>query len=363
MSLEAEIKKRRQQIATDALSMSVGELIALYRDEELDIHPDFQRFFRWTDFQKSRFIESLLLGIPIPSIFVSQTGEGVWEVIDGLQRLSTILEAAGELRDSTGKRLPPLTLSATKYLPSLEGRSWEGANGLPEAVKLAIKRSRIDVKIVLATSDQAAKYELFNRLNTGGSLATDQEVRNCVLIMVDKTFFDWMSALAKDTNFRECIPLSDRSIDEQFDLELIVRFLVLRKASIESLREIRDLGTFLSDKIVELAGDAKLQRDQEAKVFKDTFAILAQSLGDDAFRRYDINKKRALGPVLVSVFEVMALGVGYNIGTKKPTVERVVAVHRDLWNKSEFTSGTGSGVRAADRIGVTVPLGRKLFAK
>src|SRR5437870_10728564 len=88
MGLKDEIAQRRAAIHTDGYPMSIGELINLYRDGELDIHPEFQRFFRWSNEQKSRLIESLLLGIPIPSIFVSQRENGVWDVIDGLQRLS-----------------------------------------------------------------------------------------------------------------------------------------------------------------------------------------------------------------------------------------------------------------------------------
>src|ERR1700744_1554326 len=91
-SLEEQITEARLSISTDGYPMSIGELTNLYRDNELEIHPEFQRFFRWTAIQKSRLVESLLLGIPIPSIFVSQTETGIWEVVDGLQRMSTILE-------------------------------------------------------------------------------------------------------------------------------------------------------------------------------------------------------------------------------------------------------------------------------
>ena len=107
MSLDQEIKERRTEIHSDGYPMSIGEIMNLYRDGELDIHPEFQRYYRWSDEQKSRLIESLLLGIPIPSIFVSQREDGVWDVIDGLQRLSTILEFAGELQDSAGQSCPP----------------------------------------------------------------------------------------------------------------------------------------------------------------------------------------------------------------------------------------------------------------
>jgi Protein of unknown function DUF262 len=105
-------------------------LANLYRDGELDIHPEFQRFYRWDDEQKSRFIESILLGIPIPSFFVAQRDDGKWDVIDGLQRLSTIFQLMGLLRDEQGRRVPPLRLTRTKYLPSLDGMLWEKSNGL-----------------------------------------------------------------------------------------------------------------------------------------------------------------------------------------------------------------------------------------
>ena len=122
MPLNDEITRRRQEIFSDGYSMSVGELISMYEHDELDLHPQFQRFFRWTNLQKSRLIESLLLGIPVPSIFVSQRTDGVWDVIDGLQRLSTILQFVGILKDENGNLKEPLYLTATDYLPSLNER-------------------------------------------------------------------------------------------------------------------------------------------------------------------------------------------------------------------------------------------------
>src|SRR5260370_31484095 len=99
LSLQDQIDKKRKEIRSDAYPMSIGEWISLYESDppEIDIHPEFQRFYRWTEEQKTRFIESILLGIPIPTIFVSQREDGVWDVIDGLQRLSTIYEFVGIL--------------------------------------------------------------------------------------------------------------------------------------------------------------------------------------------------------------------------------------------------------------------------
>ena len=125
MGLQEEIDKMRQEIRSDHYSMSIGEWISLYENNEIDIHPEFQRIFRWTSSQKTSLIESILLGIPIPPIFVSQRDDGVWDVVDGLQRLSTIYEFVGKLKDEDQKLLDPLVLEKTKYLSNLEGKKWE----------------------------------------------------------------------------------------------------------------------------------------------------------------------------------------------------------------------------------------------
>ena len=122
MNLQTQIDRHRKEIHTDSYPMSIGELINLYRDGDLEIHPEYQRFFRWSPLQKSRWIESVLLGIPLPSIFVAQREDGVWDLVDGLQRIATLLQFAGELQDEAGRRIEPLRLVGTKYLPAL---SWQ----------------------------------------------------------------------------------------------------------------------------------------------------------------------------------------------------------------------------------------------
>lgn len=110
VTLAEEIQVARKKVVTDGYDMSLGEVLNLYRDDELIIDPVFQRLFRWDDERKTRFIESIILGIPIPSIFVSQNENGVWELIDGLQRVSTVLQLTGELRGERAEELGPLIL-------------------------------------------------------------------------------------------------------------------------------------------------------------------------------------------------------------------------------------------------------------
>lgn len=103
MSLIEQINKKRRDIKTDGYPMAISEWVSMYEQGELDIHPEFQRFYRWSESQKTGLIESILLGIPLPPIFVSQRQDGVWDVVDGLQRLSTIFQFLGILKDHTNK--------------------------------------------------------------------------------------------------------------------------------------------------------------------------------------------------------------------------------------------------------------------
>jgi hypothetical protein len=369
MSLHDEIEDKRQSIHTDAYPMSIGELVNLYRDGELDIHPEFQRFYRWSEEQKSRLVESILLGIPIPSVFVSQREDGVWDVIDGLQRLSTIFQLMGLLRNEDNELVQPLTLRGTRYLPSLEGKTWnEGGESdvcLNRDQQLIIKRAKIHVNIVLKESGRDSKFELFQRLNTGGSPLSDQELRNCVLIMVNRTYYEWLGGLASNADFNACIALTDRALEEQYNVELIVRFLVFRTLPDSDLRNVGDLGEYLTDRIVEFARNEAYDREGEAKAFEFTFSRLAAALGDNAFRKYDATGRRFLGGFLISAFETMALGLGGNYerivgGAEVPDL---LSIAKKPWQDEESRRGIGSGVRASTRIPVTIGLGRRLFAQ
>jgi Protein of unknown function DUF262 len=371
VSLESEITEATKHVATDRYSMSVGELLSLYRDGDINIHPDFQRYFRWTDFQKSRLIESLLLGLPIPPVFVSQEPSGKWELIDGLQRIATLLELFGELRGKDGGIKPQLKLTSTKYLPNLNNKVWDaeknqGYDELPGEVKLLIRRARIDINIVLASkSDRDGKFELFDRLNTGGTVATPQEVRNCLLLMVGGGFFEWISELAADNNFESVLPLTERQKEEQFNIELVVRYLVLKSVESSEVRKIVDLHNFLTERLLSFAKDPNFNRSLEEDGFRRTFDLISRALGENAFRRLIVGQpdSRSSGPFLLAAYEVIALGLGSNMvaGTALDTVEKVSAAHVKLW-RERSNDVTSVGKRASTRLGDTLAIGRELFA-
>jgi hypothetical protein len=364
LSLQKEIDQQRKLVKADGYPMSIGELANMYRDSDLDIHPAFQRFFRWGSEQKSRWIESLLLGIPTPSIFVAQRQDGVWDVVDGLQRLSTIFEFMGILRDEKGQLLPPLSLQGTRYLPSLEGTSWETAPyALTEDQRRFLKREKLDVKIVKRESDEAGKYELFQRLNTGGSALSDQELRNCMLVSIDSSFFDWINKLATSPPFIETVPLPDRLLQERFDLELVLRFILFRNIDLNEFKGIRSINEFITDKMLETVSNKSFDRKGEETTFNTVFTKIAEAMGDGAFCKYNFTKNHFSGAFLVSAFEIIAMGMGNSTPKRKkfssPADLRDFVVGK-IWQSTDAVVSK-SGESAVARLPRTLKLGRELF--
>jgi len=317
--LDSEIESAQRKVKTDAYQMSIGEIVNMYKDDELVINPDFQRLFRWEVGQKAKLIESVLLGIPIPSIFVFETDDGKWELIDGLQRISTILEFMGLLKDpENGRETAPSSLVGTKYLPSLNNVVWQRAERvkdievddqmeLEKSYHIAIRRARLGVEILKRPSDNNTKYDLFQRLNAGGGTqANAQELRNCIVIMVDKAYFIVLKRLAELPDFREVISATEDQIEKQRHIELATRFLVHNYIPYDGKL---DLEEYVDEGIVELARNGP-QQEAEGR-FTDTFGLLRRVYGENALRRYD--GQRHSGRVGLSAFECIAVGIGKNI--------------------------------------------------
>lgn len=367
LSLQKQINDKRREIKTDGYPMSIGEWVSMYESQELDIHPEFQRFFRWSEAQKAGLIESILLGIPLPPIFVSQREDGVWDVVDGLQRLSTIFQFMGILKDEEGTPVDALVLKGTKYLPALEGVVW-GDDGdadddaMPKDLRLLIKRSKIGASIVLKESDESAKYDLFQRLNTGGSELSPQEVRNCLMVMINKEFYEWIRQFRDNEDFTETTALSDRPLEEAYDTELALRFIVFGTISVSELKSIGDIGVFLTERMTEIASAKRFAKVATKRLFEKTFAVVQKEMGADAFKRFNAVKGRHEGGFLLSLFEVVALGVAYNLSEDTLCDPRDIGARaRSVWSDQEFTKWATSGVTATRRLPHLIPYGRNLF--
>jgi hypothetical protein len=292
--------------------------------------------------------------------------------------------ANAPLRDENRNLLPPLELEKTEYLPALEGVTWGYDSSLrqgelplvqPSLIeeeepylktldatqRLLIKRAKIHVSIILKESDERSKYDLFQRLNTGGSSLSSQELRNCILVSINHEMYDWLRQLSDYENFTSYVNLTDRAISEQYDVELVLRFLIFRNLGIEELRSIGDLDDFLTSRMRKMAESREYDREGEARYFKETFDLIARTSKGDSFRRYDAAKGRFVGGFLVSAFEAVALGIGYNLDLITEKHIEIEARVKKLWQMREFIESAGSGIRASTRIPKVISLGRKLF--
>jgi hypothetical protein len=367
--LTDEIDNARRLVKTDAYQLSIGEIVNMYKDKELVINPDFQRLFRWELSQKSRLIESLLLGIPLPSIFVFERDDSTWELVDGLQRISTLLEFMGELLNpSTGAPEPPTALTATKYLPSLDNAVWsksdqvpgvppEEQNAFTTAQQLAIKRSRLSVEILKRPSDNTTKYDLFQRLNAGGIAANPQELRNCIAIMVNRDYFAFMRQLAESEAFLTVLSASDDQIEKQRHMEYVSRFLAHTYVPYDGKLDVEE---FIDSSIVTLATTNETLN--AGATFHATFVWLRDAYGRDALRRRDDG--HAVGRVGLAAFEVIAVGVARNVAGIQNRPDPVQYVRQridEFWGAAGIDNFFAAGLRGTTRIQRTVPFGTNWF--
>ena len=355
--LDQQIQTARRRVVSDGYDMSMGELINLYKHDELVINPAYQRYFRWGESQKTRFIESLLLGIPTPPIFVFQQPSGTWELIDGLQRLSTVLEFVGTLKNGDGNVVGPSRLEGTNLVPALAGTTWDS---LPFPQRLDLRRSRIRVEILKKESDEEAKFELFQRLNTGGSHLSAQEVRNCVLVMVNQEFHDWLKKLTEYPSFTTTVVLSEVKKQQQQDMEIALRYIAYRYVPYESGLDVNE---YLDQAALQLSQRmAQSDREIEEVNFRKCFDLLATALEGTAFKKWD--GERHVGPFLISGFDAIAHGVATNLGdiVNETSAESWIRQRvRDVWQQNIFQSYSGQGVRGTTRLRHLLPFGAEFF--
>lgn len=366
--LNEEITNAQRLVKTDALQMSIGEIVSMYENRELIIDPEFQRLFRWDIGQKSKLIESLLLGIPVPSIFVFEKEDGRWELIDGLQRVSTVLEFMGKLRKGSGKPAPPSILEATKYLPSLHYAVWEKTdlspevpvdeqNELDKSQQLSIRRARIGMEILKRPSDDKTKFDLFQRLNAGGTQANPQELRNCIMIMVNKNYYREVKAASRDKTFQTIVAVTEDQIERQRHMELAVRFLVHTQVPYDGKLDVEE---YIDESIVSLAGGSNGVK--AGKLILDTFQMLNKAAGKNALRRFEDGHHT--GKVGLVGLEGIAVGVAKNIRriSALPNPAQFVKDRiRTFWSQPQTATFTSPGLRGTTRIQRTVPFGQGWF--
>ena len=336
-----DIESGRNNLKTDRLDMSFGEIISMYERDEIIINPEFQRFYRWTDYQKSRFLESVILGIPVPPIFVAEDTNGRWELVDGLQRLSSILSFFGILKTMPEKN--KWKLEAGDIVKSLEGFS---QNDLPMKIQLNIKRATCRVEIIKWDSVYDMRYELFNRLNTGGTPLTDQEIRNCIYRGVSSRFNNFLKKLSSNSKFTELVSATPQQVSELYLEELVLRFLSMT----HNIHNIKlSMGQHMSEFMKSAVLDESFNYQKYESVFDRTVNVL-YPCGTKIFRSN--NNVFATG-----FYDTIMIGIAENLhiysGSSPRSIQTKVineVKNDDVIKRISRSGGNNSVQRVRNRI-------------
>ena len=360
MALEQQVSAARKLIYRDGYDMSFGELSRLYEKNELIMYPEYQRLFRWNETQRTRFLESLLLNVPIPPIFVFAQKNGVWELVDGLQRVCTVLEFMGMLKNYDGTLRDRFVCDGTTLLPDLKGKRWPidgeppAQDHLSQAMQIYIQRARLRVEILGQETDANTKFELFQRLNSGGTELSEQEIRNCIIVSLNPEAARKINSAANFQDFVEITGIGSNQIERQARPEMVVRFIVLRN---KSYLPGMDVHEYLSKSVSEICVDETFDWDKEIKFFDNTMKTLRGCFGDDVFKK---NNRFS-----IAFFEFISLGVSKYIERSGSLIDQnyIADRIRAIPSLSEAEQYTGIGIRGTLRLSKFVlPLAESQFA-
>ena len=287
MSLEnliLDVDDQIIKIRTKSLDVSFNELYDMYKNDELIISPDYQRLFRWEPSKQSRFIESLILEMPVPPIFVIEKDDGIYELIDGLQRISSYLHFRGvklsqEEFETEENSLNALVLTGCDIVEDLNGYSFDT---LPKSLQIKLKRSFVRMEVIKKESEPSLKYHMFKRLNTGGDLLSDQEIRNCTIRLLGSQGIDFLEKCSCNTDYMQVINrIGEDKLKRKYDQELVLRFFAI-KNSIDTYKYpvTEYLTNFLENMTVT---DGFFDYEKEEDIFIKTFHYINKYWGENAF--------------------------------------------------------------------------------
>lgn len=310
------------EIVSIPADFTLEGLIAKWNKKQLTI-PGFQRKFVWTQRQASRLIESFILGLPVPALFLyADPDTGEQQVIDGQQRLMSVVQyftgrfknakmATEKVFQLTGladdSPYTGLTISA------LESQHPVKFAKLNDAVMRAFMIKQLD------PDDATSIYHIFERLNTGGSILLGQEIRNCVY---HGSLNDLLNELNTDANWRKIIG-KDMPDDRMRDVEMILRFVALYFFAADYRKPMKD---FLSWAMKKKRNLSEADAQQLERTFRDTCETIVKRLGTEPFHR---DSGRMNPAVFDAVFTTIAM---VNTAGLKDLQDRC----DDLMNSPEF---------------------------
>lgn len=326
----SEISEERRSVGFDSYDITVRQLIDMVGEGQINVAPDYQRRFVWDAARQSQLIESLFLGIPIPSLFMATNSDATWEVIDGLQRLTTLSNFVNPSVTGDLDIDKPLRLAGLEKVVSLNGATF---SDLPSSLKLGFMTRPVRITVLNDRSDFQVRFDLFERLNTGGITLHEQEIRNCVY---QGPFNDFVKECSQDERLNSLIKRSDKTGRGNVE-ELTLKFFAYYEDRLEFKHSVKEfLNDYMEKKTKSFTNKKKLTR-----LFNLTMDALSEALIDGIVRKNRPNST----PLIL--FEAITVGTADIIaGGKKIDNGKM----RKILNDSKLTELTTGATNSQPKL-------------
>lgn len=245
---------------------TLHNIIERLKHGEIDMNTDFQRHAElWNNQKMAKLIESILIRFPLPAFYFDASDDDKWLIVDGLQRLSAIKKFVVDQK---------LRLHGLEYLKDVKGFRYDD---LPRTYKRRIDECPVTLFLIQPGTPEAVKYSIFRRINTGGLVLNDQEIRNA---MAKPGIREYLERLAKDEFLIKAIGDQSRRMVDQ---EMVLRFLAFRFMDFETSK--KTIATFLDEMLDKLDGASERQLNEYAASFHIAISRCWEIFEDCAFEK------------------------------------------------------------------------------
>ncbi len=303
-TLSEIISFNRNDVKTNPLPINLGQIIQAFQGNKIKLDTEFQRLPNlWNVTKKSRFIESILLNLPIPSFYFAENEKNEWEIIDGLQRISTLIHFTSGMKTENEEK-PPFCLENLEFLTEFNGKYYQN---LDFDVQFQISTYAINATLIDKRTPSLVKYQIFKRINQGGLVLTPQEIRhtlhqgkpaNLVKELVDKNN-EFGKAFAKVTENK----VSNQRME---DRDFVTRFLSFYLIGFENY--VPDLDGFMNTGMEEIKKLDDIKITEVKNVFKKSMEVCFDIFGNDAFRKSQ-NIKGKRKPINKALFDSISTNI------------------------------------------------------
>jgi len=312
---DLEIPSFERAISLEKNDRSLSELHEWHSEGDLILDPEWQRHYVWTTKRASRLIESFLIGLPVPVVYLALNDAGKYEVIDGLQRLTSTFEFLKS----------KFKLTHLEILKELNG---EDFSTLDKSLQRKLKKTTLRTFELAQTTPKNVLFAIFERLNTGGVPLNEMEIRNC---LYRGRLNDLIKELARDENLLQCV--NKKGLERRMnDRTLVLRFLAFYQMTYSKAK--KGLKQFLN----EFFQTYQDPSPEKLKEFRDAFARAMKTsltiFGDNGFRLRKKGEKLKgewNAQVNAAVFGILTVSfTNYDLGALTRCADSIYESYVDL---------------------------------